>query len=287
MVVEYRYKDQFTVIGKAGQGLADNATNWINALWDKAGDNFSEIEKNVRKDDKGGAFWWGLMDGNGVTIKYMTGCEADLNVAAPEGWEKWNIPAQIYLVTERSSGSSGEVYTKIKNDPALRIKGAGYVHYPVPENYDVFEIYCPITTDTLVCQSCSMPMTKPEDFGIEANGNPNRDYCSHCYVNGALRNDVTMDKLIADVQKLIGIENEHTGLLSRPLLSYIKEWCALEGKAKVATILILHTKLVDGQDCDFTGTQWEKEWLADGKVCQCIACVAARKCISDIKLMEL
>jgi len=45
-------------------------------------------------------------------------------------------------------------------------------------------------------------------------------------------------------------------------------------------------ELIDGQDCDFTGTQWEKEWLADGKVCHCIACVAARKCISDIKLME-
>ncbi len=31
----------------------------------------------------------------------------------------------------------------------------------------------------------------------------------------------------------------------------------------------------------------EKDWLADGKVCHCIACVAARKCVSDIKLMEV
>jgi len=75
--------------------------------------------------------------------------------------------------------------------------------------------------------------------------------------------------------------------LSRPLLSYIKEWLALEGDAKAAAILFLHTRLVDGQDCDFTGTQWEKEWLADGKVCHCVACVAARKCISDIKLVRV
>ena len=135
----------------------------------------------------------------------------------------------------------------------------------------------------VLCKSCNMPMTKSEDFGTEANGNPNCDYCRHCYGNGSLRNNVTMDMLIADVRKLIDIENEHTGLLSRPLLSYINEWLALEPNAKMAAIPVLHTRLVDGQDCDFTGTQWEKEWLADGKVCHCVACIAARKCISDIK----
>jgi len=41
-------------------------------------------------------------------------------------------------------------------------------------------------------------------------------------------------------------------------------------------------KLVDRQDYDFTGTQWEKEWLANGNVRHCVACVAARKCISDM-----
>ena len=91
-----------------------------------------------------------------------------------------------------------------------------------------------------------------------------------------------MDKLIADVQQLADIENEHTGLLSRPLLSYIKEWLALESSEMTAAIPTLHKMLVDGQDCDFTGTQWEKEWLANGKVCHCIACVTARKCILDI-----
>ena len=43
-----------------------------------------------------------------------------------------------------------------------------------------------------------------------------------------------MDKLIADVQQLADIENEHTGLLSRPLLSYIKEWLALESSEMAA-----------------------------------------------------
>ena len=34
------------------------------------------------------------------------------------------------------------------------------------------------------CQSCYMPMAKPEDFGKEADGSPNPDYCVHCYENG-------------------------------------------------------------------------------------------------------
>ena len=34
------------------------------------------------------------------------------------------------------------------------------------------------------CQSCNMPMSKPEDFGKEANGSPSADYCVHCYQNG-------------------------------------------------------------------------------------------------------
>ena len=34
------------------------------------------------------------------------------------------------------------------------------------------------------CQSCFMPMKKPEDFGKEADGSPSPDYCVHCYQNG-------------------------------------------------------------------------------------------------------
>ena len=34
------------------------------------------------------------------------------------------------------------------------------------------------------CQSCYMPMTKPEDFGKEADGSQSNDYCVHCYQNG-------------------------------------------------------------------------------------------------------
>ncbi len=131
-----------------------------------------------------------------------------------------------------------------------------------------------------------MPMTRPEDFGTEKDGTPSRAYCRHCYADGALLRDATLDRLAADVQKLADIEAEHPDLLSTPLLNKINEWLALDcGGAKAAAIPALLAELIDGQDCDFTGTRWEQEWLADGKVCHCVACVAARKCIADIRRM--
>ena len=292
--MKYLFKDAFAVIGKAGQGAVDKGPEWIAPLWENAGANYSEITSICRKDDKGGLFWWGAMNDSeeenkrwSDTGKYMPGCEADVGAIAPDGWTKWIIPAQTYLVVSTSPDKYGEVFGKVVGDKDNVITGAIHEYYPVPDNPSIMELWFPVADGKVFCRSCSMPMTKPEDFGTEKNGNQNRDYCSHCYGNGTLRNNVTMEKLTADVQKLIDIENEHTGLLSRPLLSYIKEWLALEGDAKVVAIPVLHTRLVDGQDCDFTGTQWEKEWLVDGKVCHCVACVAARKCISDIKLIRV
>jgi len=42
-----------------------------------------------------------------------------------------------------------------------------------------------------------MPMEKPEDFGTEANGSKNKDYCCYCYENGAfLYPEATMEQVI-------------------------------------------------------------------------------------------
>ena len=53
------------------------------------------------------------------------------------------------------------------------------------------------TTQSAVCQSCEMPLAKPEDFGREADGSASPDYCRHCYENGAFANpDETMEEAI-------------------------------------------------------------------------------------------
>lgn len=38
------------------------------------------------------------------------------------------------------------------------------------------------------CQSCSMPLDKPEILGTEKDGSKNREYCVYCYQNGAFVN---------------------------------------------------------------------------------------------------
>ena len=52
------------------------------------------------------------------------------------------------------------------------------------------------------CQSCAMPMEKPEDFGTEAGGSSSPDYCHFCYQGGKFTDsDRTMEGMIDFVSK--------------------------------------------------------------------------------------
>lgn len=46
------------------------------------------------------------------------------------------------------------------------------------------------------CQSCAMPLTKPEDHGTEADGKHSEDYCQYCYQKGAFTSSMTMEEMI-------------------------------------------------------------------------------------------
>jgi len=46
------------------------------------------------------------------------------------------------------------------------------------------------------CQSCAMPLGKPEEFGTNADGGRNEDYCCYCFANGAFTGECTMDEMI-------------------------------------------------------------------------------------------
>lgn len=53
------------------------------------------------------------------------------------------------------------------------------------------------------CQSCGMPMEKPDDFGTNADGLKINDYCHFCFENGAFTDpDITMKQMI---EKCTGI----------------------------------------------------------------------------------
>ena len=50
--------------------------------------------------------------------------------------------------------------------------------------------------DMIFCQSCGMPLSKDDDFGTNADGMKNRDYCAYCYKEGKFTQDVTMEGMI-------------------------------------------------------------------------------------------
>lgn len=50
--------------------------------------------------------------------------------------------------------------------------------------------------DTPICQSCGMPLTAPEQFGKNADGTTNGDYCVYCCPNGEANMTGTLDEMI-------------------------------------------------------------------------------------------
>ncbi|MBZ5855586.1 zinc ribbon domain-containing protein [Flavihumibacter profundi] len=46
------------------------------------------------------------------------------------------------------------------------------------------------------CQSCSMPIDKPELMGTEKDGSRNKEYCTYCYQNGSFVNpNMSLDEM--------------------------------------------------------------------------------------------
>ena len=79
------------------------------------------------------------------------------------------------------------------------------------------------------CQSCGMPLSKPEDFGTMAQGFRQNDYCVHCYKDGSFTQpNITLQQMIAlctgyIVQSGDMSETEARALMERTL-PHLKRW---------------------------------------------------------------
>jgi len=50
------------------------------------------------------------------------------------------------------------------------------------------------------CQSCGMPMARPENFGTNADGSRNEDYCAYCFQAGELTApNMTLEQMASEV----------------------------------------------------------------------------------------
>lgn len=87
--------------------------------------------------------------------------------------------------------------------------------------------------NTPICQSCGMPLEKPEHIATEADGTPNRDYCIFCYKDGHFTQSCTMEEMIdlcAPFSEQIkhedgrGYTPEEGRALMRELFPQLKRW---------------------------------------------------------------
>lgn len=77
------------------------------------------------------------------------------------------------------------------------------------------------------CQSCSMPLDKPELRGTEKNGSESNEYCTYCYQHGAFLNPgMTLAEMKTLVRKQMEIRKMDAALINMALNSLpgLKRW---------------------------------------------------------------
>lgn len=78
------------------------------------------------------------------------------------------------------------------------------------------------------CQSCGMPLVKPDDFGTTKGGVRVNDYCRYCYQDGAFTNaTITMDEMATiGVGALVrqGMPEASARALMTDTLPTLKRW---------------------------------------------------------------
>lgn len=84
------------------------------------------------------------------------------------------------------------------------------------------------------CQSCAMPLGKPEDFGTDEAGYRVNDYCRHCFANGAFTDPaISMDAMlelcirVMDQQRIM--PEPKARALMTDVLPRLKRWRAPMG----------------------------------------------------------
>jgi hypothetical protein len=79
------------------------------------------------------------------------------------------------------------------------------------------------------CQSCGMPMVRPEDFGTESNGNYANDFCHFCYANGVFTEPgISFQVMLNRCTEMLadqGIVPEfHARVMMTEVLPNLKRW---------------------------------------------------------------
>lgn len=79
------------------------------------------------------------------------------------------------------------------------------------------------------CQSCGMPLEKPEDFGTLANGFKINDYCHFCFQNGiftepGISMQGMIDKCVSIMVKQGIMPEAQARVLMSEVIPKLKRW---------------------------------------------------------------
>lgn len=79
------------------------------------------------------------------------------------------------------------------------------------------------------CQSCSMPMEKPEDFGTDECGYKVNNYCRHCFQNGEFTHpDITLgqmtDIVVKHMVENMDVSEEQARQMTESFLPKLVRW---------------------------------------------------------------
>jgi hypothetical protein len=81
-----------------------------------------------------------------------------------------------------------------------------------------------------ICQSCSMPLRSEVDYGTNADGSKNKEYCHFCFKDGKFTDEgITMEQKIeqmVDIAKEMSIPEDKARALARNTLPKLKRWQA-------------------------------------------------------------
>jgi hypothetical protein len=79
------------------------------------------------------------------------------------------------------------------------------------------------------CQSCAMPMEKPEIFGTHSDGSKSQEYCTYCFQEGEFTEpDISMQEMIEkcvtimDQQKIMP-KDQSQDLMTKTI-PFLKRW---------------------------------------------------------------
>jgi len=78
-----------------------------------------------------------------------------------------------------------------------------------------------------ICQSCSMPMQKPEDFGSNEDGSRNAEYCTFCFRDGKFTFQGTLEQMtekLVSMSAQMGMTEEAARAIAKKILPTLKRW---------------------------------------------------------------